>query len=49
MKAKNARIAFLGPEGTFTEEALLAKPPDGGLNPFPYPAIRQVMEAVQSG
>ena len=43
------RVAFLGPEGTFTEEALLANMPDGGLHPFPYPSIRDVLRAVQSG
>jgi prephenate dehydratase len=43
------RVAFLGPEGTFTEEALLANPPDGGLIPFPYPSIQDVLQAVQDG
>jgi prephenate dehydratase len=43
------RLAFLGPEGTFTEEALLANMPEGGLHPFPYPSIRDVLRAVQSG
>ena len=43
------RVAFLGPEGTFTEEALLANMPEGGLHPFPYPSIRDVLKAVQSG
>ncbi len=43
------RVAFLGPEGTFTEEALLANMPEGDLNPFPYPSIRDVLRAVQSG
>ncbi len=43
------RVAFLGPEGTFTEEALLANMPDGDLHPFPYPSIRDVLLAVQSG
>jgi len=43
------RVAFLGPEGTFTEEALLANMPEGGLHPFPYPSIRDVLRAVQSG
>jgi prephenate dehydratase len=43
------RVAFLGPEGTFTEEALLANPPAEGLNPFPYPSIRQVLVAVREG
>jgi prephenate dehydratase len=45
----NDRVAFLGPEGTFTEEALLANMPDGGLHPFPYPSIRDVLKAVQNG
>lgn len=43
------RVAFLGPEGTFTEEALLADPPQGGLRPFPHPSIREVMSAVSRG
>ena len=42
------RVAFLGPEGTFTEEALLAHMPEGGLHPFPYPSIPDVLRAVQS-
>ena len=43
------KVAFLGPEGTFTEEALLANMPEGGLHPFPYPSIRDVLRAVQAG
>jgi prephenate dehydratase len=43
------RVGFLGPEGTFTEEALLAAPPEGDLAPFPYPSITDVMQAVSSG
>ena len=43
------KVAFLGPEGTFTEEALLANMPDGGLHPFPYPSIPDVLRAVQAG
>ena len=42
-------IAFLGPEGTFSEEALLAHMPAGSYHPFPYPSIRDVLKAVQSG
>lgn len=49
MAAGSERVAFLGPEGTFSEEALLANMPAGGLHPFPYPSIRDVLEAVQSG
>jgi len=43
------RVAFLGPEGTFTEEALLANLPGDGLHPFPYPSIRDVLRAVREG
>jgi prephenate dehydratase len=42
------KVAFLGPEGTFTEEALLANLPEG-LHPFPYPSIPDVLRAVQAG
>jgi prephenate dehydratase len=42
------RIAFLGPEGTFAEEALLRNLPSPDAAPFPYPAINDVMDAVQS-
>ncbi len=48
-QATNGRVAFLGPEGTFTEEALLANLPDERLTPFPYPSIRDVMTAVRDG
>lgn len=43
------RLAFLGPEGTFTEEALLANMPPGEHFPFPYPSIRDVVRAVETG
>jgi prephenate dehydratase len=49
LAAGRKRVAFLGPEGTFTEEALLADPPDQGLIPFPHPSIREVMLAVRDG
>ncbi len=43
------QVAYLGPEGTFTEEALLASLPDASHYPFPYRSVREVMEAVQHG
>jgi prephenate dehydratase len=43
------RVAFLGPEGTFTEEALLANLPGERFDPFPYPSIRDVLGAVRAG
>ncbi|MGD0997871.1 MAG: prephenate dehydratase [Thermoleophilia bacterium] len=49
MSAASQPIAFLGPEGTFTEEALLANLPAGEYHPFPYPSIRDVLKAVQAG
>lgn len=45
----SGRLAFLGPEGTFTEEALLANMPPGERFPFPYPSIRDVVRAVETG
>ncbi len=49
MSTRHDRVAFLGPEGTFTEEALLANLPGDGLHPFPYASIREVLQAVQDG
>jgi prephenate dehydratase len=46
---QTGRVAFLGPEGTFTEEALLAHPTEQALAPFPYPTIEDVMKAVADG
>lgn len=46
------RVAFLGPEGTFSEEALLAsldQPQRAGLEPVPLPTIYDCVTAVQNG
>jgi prephenate dehydratase len=40
------RVAFLGPAGTFTEEALRASAP-GGVEEVPYPSIYETVMAVQ--
>ena len=42
------RVAFLGPAGTFTEEALLASAPDGA-EPVPYPTVYETVMAVHDG
>jgi len=42
------RVGFLGPEGTFSEEALLATPTDG-LEPVPLPTIYDTVMAVHEG
>ena len=42
------RVAFLGPAGTFTEEALLATAPDGA-EPVAYPTVYETVMAVHDG
>ena len=42
------RVAFLGPAGTFTEEALLASAPDGA-EPVAYPTVYETVMAVHEG
>jgi prephenate dehydratase len=42
------RVAFLGPEGTFAEEALRASAPQGGaIEAIPYPTVYETVMAVQ--
>jgi prephenate dehydratase len=43
------RIAFLGPEGTFTEEALLSESDYASAQILPMGSLVDVLEAVQSG
>jgi prephenate dehydratase len=42
------RVAFLGPAGTFTEEALLASAPVE-VEPVPYPTVYDTVMAVHEG
>jgi prephenate dehydratase len=43
------RVAFLGPAGTFTEEALRASAPAEGVDEVPYPSVYETVMAVQEG
>jgi prephenate dehydratase len=43
------RIGFLGPEGTFTEQALLSQPDLAGLELVALPSIPEVLAAVDDG
>jgi len=43
------RIGFLGPEGTFTEEALLSEPAYAGADITPYSSLVDVLESVKQG
>jgi prephenate dehydratase len=47
--ADRTRIGFLGPEGTFTEQALLSQPDLAALDLVALPSIPQVLSAVESG
>ncbi|MDA8342651.1 MAG: prephenate dehydratase [Actinomycetota bacterium] len=42
-------IAFLGPAGTFTEEALLTEPAYAALQLVELPSLAEVLESVESG
>ncbi len=43
------RIGFLGPEGTFTEEALLSEPEYADADLVPFGALIDVLEATRDG
>jgi prephenate dehydratase len=43
------KVAFLGPEGTFSEEALLASAGHEGIAPVPLPTIYECVIAVADG
>jgi prephenate dehydratase len=43
------RIGFLGPEGTFTEEALLSEPEYASARITPYGSLVEVLDAVSGG
>jgi prephenate dehydratase len=44
-----ARIGFLGPEGTFTEEALLGEPDYAAAEIVPIGSLNDVLDAVATG
>ncbi|GAB3661590.1 prephenate dehydratase [Actinocorallia lasiicapitis] len=43
------RYAYLGPEGTFTEAALLTLPAAAAAERFPFPTVPAALDAVRSG
>ncbi len=43
------RIGFLGPEGTFTEEALLGEPDYASAQVVPFGSLAEVLESVRLG
>jgi prephenate dehydratase len=44
-----ARVGFLGPSGTFHEQALLADPDLAAMELVPMPSIAEVLSATESG
>ena len=43
------RLAYLGPPGTFTEEALLQSPEGAAAEPIPLQTVPEVIAAVEAG
>jgi len=48
-RSARPRVGFLGPAGTFTEEALLSSARAGSVEPVAYPTIYDTVLAVQRG
>jgi prephenate dehydratase len=44
-----ARVGYLGPEGTFSEEALLASAAEGAVEPVPQASIFDTVAALRAG
>jgi prephenate dehydratase len=49
MPAERPRVGYLGPEGTFSEEALLASGAPDGLEPHPLASINDTVAALRAG
>ncbi len=47
--ARRRRVAFLGPAGTFSEEALLTGAADGAVEPVGAPSIPEAVAALREG
>jgi prephenate dehydratase len=47
--SERGRVAYLGPEGTFSEEALLASARPGSVQPVPAASIEDAVAAVREG
>ncbi|MBX3314341.1 MAG: prephenate dehydratase [Actinobacteria bacterium] len=43
------RVGFLGPRGTFTEQALLTQPDLAAAHLVPYPTMAEVLRAAEAG
>lgn len=49
MATSGTTVAFLGPEGTFSEDALLAAAGDAAVDPVPRPSVYAAIRAVAEG
>ena len=47
--APRGRVGYLGPAGTFSEEALLASAEDGAVEPIPLASIYETVMALRRG
>jgi prephenate dehydratase len=49
MPPQRPRVGYLGPEGTFSEEALLASAAEEAIEPYPLASIRDTIAALREG
>ena len=49
MESSKTIIGYLGPEGTFTQQALLAQPDLATKTHLPFRTVPDVLEAVENG